>query len=266
MSWFSSSSRTALTSALCAALLSAGLLSGCAGPTATGSSDSSAPVAMAGPEENWANFAGAVDQDRPEIVGYMLKKGLSPNTIVKNGDPALVRAIRMDSEAVTKLLMASEGIDFNQTSEYGETPLMLAAFKGNEALVRALIEKGASVNRPSGWTPLHYAATEGHEAIVALLLEKGANVNARTDSGVTALYMAARKPSRAVVVQLLRAGAYRDLCNDKHQSPADAAARAGDTELAKYLAVEKCVEIPAAVKSPFAPVPGRTPVGSAAKR
>ncbi|MGN1209181.1 MAG: ankyrin repeat domain-containing protein [Duodenibacillus sp.] len=265
MSLLFSSSRTALTSALCAAFLSAGLLSGCAGPASSNFAEASAPIAMAGPEENWANFAGAIDQDRPEIVGYMLRKGLSPNTVVKNGDPALVRAIRMDSDAVTKLLMSSEGIDFNQTSEYGETPLMLAAFKGNETLVRALLDKGASVNRHSGWTPLHYAAAEGHEAIVSLFLEKGAHVNARTDSGVTALYMAARKPSRAVVVQLLRAGAYRDLCNDKHQSPADAANRAGDTELAKYLAVEKCVELPAAGTA-SGPVPGRTPVRSAVQR
>lgn len=204
--------------------------------------DSDAPVKMAGPEENWANFAGAIDRDRADVVSYMLRQGVSPNTIVKNGDPALVRAIRMDSDRVIRVLLDAPGLDVDTASEYGETALMLAAFKGNITLLNELLAKGATVNRVGGWTPLHYAATEGHDAIVAILLDKGARVNVQTSAGVTPLYMAARKPSRKVVMQLLKAGAYRDLCNDKNQSPADAAAKAGDQELAKFLAIEKCVK------------------------
>lgn len=206
-----------------------------------------APIKMAGPEENWANFAGAIDRDRADVVSYMISQGVSPNTIVKNGDPALVRAIRMDSDRVVRVLLDSPGIDIDTASEYGETALMLAAFKGNITLLNELLAKGASVNRVGGWTPLHYAATEGHDAIVAILLDKGARVNVQTSAGVTPLYMAARKPSRKVVMQLLKAGAYRDLCNDKNQSPADAAAKAGDEELAKFLAIEKCVKPTAAL-------------------
>ena len=52
--------------------------------------------------------------------------------------------------------------------------------------------------------------------------------------------MAARKPSRAAVTMLLKAGAYRDYCTDTGQSPADFARRAGDKELAEYLAIPKC--------------------------
>ncbi|MDO4937037.1 MAG: ankyrin repeat domain-containing protein [Sutterellaceae bacterium] len=231
-----------------------GLLSGCASAPATQDADlvlntgvpvvasADAPVKMAGPEENWANFAGAIDRDRADVVSYMLQQGVSPNTIVKNGDPALVRAIRMDSERVIRVLLDAPGLDIDTASEYGETALMLAAFKGNITLLNELLAKGATVNRVGGWTPLHYAATEGHDAIVEILLEKGARVNVQTSAGVTPLYMAARKPSRKVVMQLLKAGAYRDLCNDKNQSPADAAAKAGDAELAKYLAIEKCVK------------------------
>lgn len=226
------------------------LLAGCASSPSTQSLESDvasvaiekAPVKMAGPEENWANFAGAIDRDRSDVVSYMITQGVSPNTIVKNGDPALVRAIRMDSERVVRVLLDAPGIDIDTASEYGETALMLAAFKGNITLTNELLSRGATVNRVGGWTPLHYAATEGHDAIVAILLEKGARVNVQTSAGITPLYMAARKPSRKVVMQLLKAGAYRDLCNDKNQSPSDAAAKAGDQELAKFLAIEKCVK------------------------
>ena len=247
--------------ALLAAALSAALLAGCASSPSSESNQgsNSGSVGMAGPEENWANFAGAVDRDRDDVVKFMLKQGISPNTIVKGGDPALVRAIRMDSMSVVEALLANPGLDVDTASESGETALMLAAFKGNMELVQKLLDKGASINRVGGWTPLHYAATEGHDEIVKLLLDKGARVNVQTAAGVTPLYMAARKPSRQVVMTLLKAGAWRDLCNDKNQSPADAAQNAGDEELAKFLKVEKCA-------APMTPYKRAVPANSARTR
>lgn len=218
----------------------------------------SGPVAMAGPEENWANFSGAVDRDRSDVVEFMVRQGINPNMIVKGGDPALVRAIRMESWSVVETLLNAPGIDVDTASEYGETALMLAAFKGNMKLVQTLLDKGASVNRVGGWTPLHYAATQGHDDIVKLLIEKGARVNVQTAAGVTPLYMAARKPSRQVVMTLLKAGAWRDLCNDKNQSPADAALKAGDEELATFLKVEKCA-------APLTPYTKAVPAAARAK-
>ena len=121
-------------SLICTCLISLGLLAGCASnQTATGdraATAASGPVKMAGPEENWANFAGAVDRDRADVVLYMLSQGISPNTIVNGGDPALVRAIRMDSYTVVDALLSAKGIEVDTASEYGETALMLAAFKG----------------------------------------------------------------------------------------------------------------------------------------
>lgn len=192
-------------------------------------------------KEDYVNFAGAVERDRGSVVRDYLAKGISPNAIVHDGDPALVRAVRMDNEDIVKILLATKEIDVNQLSRYNETALMLAAFKGNKDLVNTFLERGAKVNGAPNWTALHYAATNGHDDIVKLLLAKGAQVNARTKGGVTPLYMAARKPSREAVMTLLRAGAYRDICNSEGASPAKAAADAGDAELSKYLAIEKCV-------------------------
>lgn len=239
-------------------LMTLGLLAGCASTPsepaakaeAAAATQAKGPVKIAGPEENWANFAGAVDRDRADVVSFMISQGISPNTIVNGGDPALVRAIRMDATNVVDTLLNAKGIEVDTASEYGETALMLAAFKGNMDLVQRLLKDGASVNRIGGWTPLHYAAAEGHNEIVKLLLEKGARVNVQTYSGITPLYMAARRPSREVVMTLLRAGSYRDLCNDKGQSPADAAKLAGDEELSKFLAIEKCVQPEPLMRAP----------------
>lgn len=171
----------------------------------------------------------------------LLASGLAPNSLMENGDTLFTYAMRSDAPKTAKVVMEAEGFDPNALNRFGETPLMLAVFKGNEAIFKRLLELGASTEgAPGRWTPLHYAATEGRRTFVEYLIEHGADVNAQTKAGVTPLMMAARKPSRVVVTQLLRAGAYRDYCTDKGMSPADFARNAGDDELAEYLAIERC--------------------------
>ena len=63
-------------------------------------------------------------------------------------------------------------------------PIHDAALDGDFDEVQRQLDAGVDVNEESskGLTPLHYAASAGHNDIVELLIERGANVNA-TDSG-----------------------------------------------------------------------------------
>ena len=63
-------------------------------------------------------------------------------------------------------------------------PIHDAVMNGDIDEVQWQLDAGVDVNEESstGLTPLHYAASSGHNDIVALLIERGANVNA-TDSG-----------------------------------------------------------------------------------
>ena len=63
-------------------------------------------------------------------------------------------------------------------------PIHDAVKNGNIDEVQWQLDAGVDVNEESsnGLTPLHYAASAGHNDIVELLIERGANVNA-TDSG-----------------------------------------------------------------------------------
>jgi ankyrin repeat protein len=73
----------------------------------------------------------------------------------------------------------------------GLTALHFAARQGGFATVRALVEKGADVNRASPAdhvTPLLIATINGQFDVAQYLLEQGADPNVASDAGVTPLY------------------------------------------------------------------------------
>lgn len=93
----------------------------------------------------------------------------------------------------------------------GSQPLHLAALRGDEAALAAMIQAGADVNatNDAGATPLHYAV--GNERVVGLLLQAGANPNASSAAHVSPLHSAASRPDAyASVKRLLDAGALVD--------------------------------------------------------
>ena len=72
----------------------------------------------------------------------------------------------------------------------GTTPLMLAARKGDAAIVECLLQAGASCSARSrrGTCPLSMAAEEGNTDAVRVMLVAGAEVDVTDDDGFTALY------------------------------------------------------------------------------
>jgi thiol-disulfide isomerase/thioredoxin len=91
--------------------------------------------------------------------------------------------IRGDVESVKLLLRANPELLNTQEAyrPYGSSPLVVAAFNGRIAVVKTLLDHGATVDFTNnrGCTPLHRAAGQGHKEIVALLLANGADPNIR---------------------------------------------------------------------------------------
>ncbi len=85
------------------------------------------------------------------------------------------------------------GLDVNATDEDETTALHVAAANGNEAVVRVLLMRGASLDKANtmGWTPLLLASRHGHINVLTLLLQNNADLNARTKLGAGALTLAA---------------------------------------------------------------------------
>jgi len=176
--------------------------------------------AHAGPKED---FFRAVANDADYAVADLLKAGFDPNTTAEDGQLGLTQAVRDNSAKVTAVLLAEPRTEIDGANRNGETPLMMAALRGNLALARDLLARGAHVNR-DGWTPLHYAATGESTEMVVLLLDKGAVVDARSPNGTTALMMAARYGAIDSADLLVQRGADRSLKNQRGLTAADFAA------------------------------------------
>jgi uncharacterized protein len=168
----------------------------------------------------YEDFFSAIKQDNPRTIQNLLQRGFDPNTRDPNNLHGLFLALREPSPKVAQLLINAPKIDLNPMSPDGETPLMMAVFKGQTELAIQLIDKGADINQP-GWTPLHYAATAGSVQLIKILLDKFAYIDAESPNKTTPLMMAARYGNASAVKLLLEEGADVSLKNDLGLSAID---------------------------------------------
>jgi ankyrin repeat protein len=180
------------------------------------------------------DFFRAVRADNASGVKSLLDRGFDPNTRDEKGQTGLLIALREPSPKVVKVLLDSPKTDVEARNSKDESPLMLAAIKGQQDLVILLIERDADINKP-GWTPLHYAATNGHTDIMKLLLDKDAFIDAQSPNGTTPLMMAAMYGSTAAVKLLLDEGADPLMKNEQGMTATDFAQRANRTDSAQML-------------------------------
>ena len=184
-----------------------------------------AGVPVAGATDLQAFFV-AVQVDSAASVKSMIGKGVDPDSRdPRSGETALIIALREESMNVFNVLLADPRVELELAAPNGNTPLMMAAFKGNKPAVLALLGKGAAVNR-SGWSPLHYAAAGGSADVASILIERGATLDALAPSDLTPLMMAAREGQESTVAVLLAAGANATLANGEGLTAAQLAERA----------------------------------------
>ena len=119
----------------------------------------------------------------------------------------LMHAAWQGNEGVVKLLLARDDIKPDKPNIDGRTPLWWASSNGHEGLVELLLARNdVNPNKVSkyGSTPLSRASCDGHEGIVKLLLKRDdVNPNMPKYYGKTPLWWASRYGHQGVVRLLL---------------------------------------------------------------
>ncbi|KAF9781969.1 hypothetical protein IL306_012090, partial [Fusarium sp. DS 682] len=138
------------------------------------------------------------------------------------GRSPLSWAAEKGNEAVVKMLLDTGKVDVNsRDTQHGRSPLSWAARNRHKAVVKMLLDTG-KVNVDSrdtldGRSPLSWAAQNGNEAVVKMLLNTGkAEVDSRDKNGRSPLLWAAEKGNEAVVKLLLNTGKVNVDSRDKN--------------------------------------------------
>ena len=198
-------------------------------------------VANAG---SYDDFFTAVQRDDAATVKSLLAKGFDANTVDPTGLHGLYLALREPSLKVAQVLVDWPKTDVNVLNTKGESALMMAALRGQQAIAEKLIKRGADVNK-TGWAPLHYAASNGHLALMALLLEKSAYIDAASPNGTTPLMMAAMYGTPGAVKLLIDEGADPQLKNQQGLTALQFAQRGNRPDAAGLIAIALRRERPA---------------------
>ena len=142
---------------------------------------------------------------RVSLVGAWCVAVLLSGAVFAPEAPVADAAMRGDAAMVKALL--DGGADVNRAQGDGMTGLHWAAERGDEAIAKLLISAGADLEsrtRIGSYTPLHLASKGGHTAVARVLLEGGANASVPTENnGATPLHLAASASGGETVVSLL---------------------------------------------------------------
>jgi ankyrin repeat protein len=223
--------------------------------------------------------------------------GADVNVADKDGWTALMWAAKEGTLAAARAIIRSPKQSSLDALAKETSALSLAAERGRNALVRALIEAGAGVRKPeiggralqiaaqeahvdvvrtlmeakaplgfSAWEnepPLHAAAARGQWLVVDALLEAGLDPDQVDRSGQTALMKAAASGHEKAVASLLRLGAAPDLADRDGWTALTHAA--GHPSSGSVTAIRDLVRSGAAVDRRAGPN-GKTPLMIAAEK
>ena len=142
------------------------------------------------------------------LTQMYLESGVDPNdrSCTSCDTPLHIAATKGNTECVALLLKKGSSID-GSTDDMGETSLHVACFNGSLSIAKMILTSKPDTCDTTdmfGNTPLHCAAAFGHVEIVKLLLDHGADCNAITKAThETPIHLAAGHGHQQVVIALV---------------------------------------------------------------
>ena len=114
-------------------------------------------------------------------------------------------AVYYNFPTTMQILLNHRNIDVNLRSKSGKTTLILAAEGCPVSIAKALLEKGAEIDKTDGkeCTPLLYAVDRDDLSMVQFLIDQGANWEHKDSNGRSLMHRAAIGNRRRVLQWLL---------------------------------------------------------------
>ncbi|WP_197318938.1 ankyrin repeat domain-containing protein [Saccharomonospora sp. NB11] len=108
---------------------------------------------------------------------------------------AIAMDLAREGDTAQLLEFLDHGLPVDVTDPSGNTLLMLAAYHGHAATVRALLDRGADPDRRNArdQSPIAGALFKGEDEVVAVLREAGADLDAGTPTARAAAVMFGRE-------------------------------------------------------------------------
>lgn len=116
----------------------------------------------------------------------LINHGADPNLRDSQGFNGLHLATHSSNNMLVLYLLYQD-MDIDTPDTLQHTPLMWAAYQGDQLTLDLLIRLGASVTKvdTTNFTPLHWAVTKGNHMCLRKLIEAGADINAKDNNGKT---------------------------------------------------------------------------------
>lgn len=161
---------------------------------------------------------------------------------------SLAEVVKKNKMDLFEQMIQDDNQDLNEQDREGFTALMYAALKGNEKVVRKLIEKKAEINQinANGDNALMFSILYNYPAISKLLILSGIHLNKQNNQGKTPLMAASFKGDGELVLLMIERGADPFLRDENYETAIDKARIRGYTLLANRMIKEgnsrsKCV-------------------------
>jgi len=140
--------------------------------------------------------------------------------------PALAAPAAALPPALADWLQAQQLVDPHTAGEHGNTPLMRAAWRGESAIVEALLAQPVSLTaiNGDGNTALWLACVANDPALVTRLVQAGVPIDHANATGATCLMYAASSSKPTIVRTLLGLGADPRIVTQDDYSALDMAA------------------------------------------
>ena len=199
-----------------------------------------ANIEVRGPR-NWTPLIAATFGGHTGVVKLLLQRKASTTAVSADGLNALFYAVDYQYPDIIDALLAA-GADVNAATapefQSGHSVLMRAAMRNFSALADKLLAAGARIEQTDtlGRTALIYAAQYDAVETLAVLRRHEANIRQRDGDGNDALQIVAFKGKLATAQWLVGQGGDFTAKNRAGDTALIIAARAGNTDVAKFLA------------------------------